>query len=427
MRVRVVDHKLSRRDFARLSAASVAAMLASGCRDVGRRATQLRFWNGFTGPDGITMLSIIRAFNASQDDVQVTMQRTEWATYYNKLFVAGLGGRAPEVFVVQVDSLERFVWGKLLEPVDPLFAGPNPLDASDFDANVLASARRGKVTYSLPLDVHPMGVYYNKTLFEKAGIARPPETRSEFLDACHRIRSGTGTSSVWGFVYEWLRVNLYSLVRQWGGSIVSDDFRTVTIDSPECRAALEFAASLIHEEKVASPIENTAGMIGFRQGRVGMLWGGIFLLNEIRKQTDLHYGGAEMPQLGPRRATWGGSHQLCLRAGVSERERDAAFTFMRYLSDHSLAWAEAGQVPVRKSLRETDAFRAMTMQSTFARQIPYVEYPPSTPFTFEYQTAFDLAGEAVLRRAKTPAEALAEAATSIRAAIARFDARGGVA
>ena len=422
-----VDHTLSRRDFARVSAASVTAMLASGCRDVGSRATRLRFWNGFTGPDGVTMLSIIRAFNASQDAVQVTMQRTEWSTYYNKLFVAGLGGRAPEVFVVQVDSLERFVWGKLLEPLDALFEGPDALDADDFDANVLAAARRGSRTVSLPLDVHPMGVYYNKTLFARAQIARPPETREEFLDACHRLRAGSGTASVWGFVFEWLRINLYSLVRQWNGTIVSDDFRTVTIDSPECRAALEFAASLIHEEKVASPIENTSALIGFRQGRVGMLWGGIFLLNEMRKQTDLDYGAAEMPQLGPRRATWGGSHQLCLRAGVSERERAAALTFMRYLSDHSLAWAEAGQVPVRRSLRETDRFRAMTIQSTFARQIPYVEYPPSTPFTFEYQTAFDLASEAVLRRAATPAQALDVAATSIRAAIARFHARGGAA
>lgn len=422
------ERRLSRRAFTRLTAAaSIAALVQSGCRDLGSRATHIRFWNGFTGPDGVTMLGIIKQFNAMHDDVQVAMQRTEWGTYYNKLFVAGLGGRAPEVFVVQADSLERFVWGKLLEPIDAIFAGPDAIDENDIDANVLASARRGKVTYALPLDVHPMGVYYNKAMFAKAGIAKPPVTREEFFDACHKLKSGSGTSSVWGFVYEWLRINCYGLLRQWNGTIVSDDFQTVTIDSAESRAALEFAASLIGEHRVASPIENTAALIGFRQGRVGMVWGGTFLLNEMMKQTDLALGAAVMPQLGPRRATWAGSHQMCVRKGIGEREQKAAHAFMKYLSDHSLAWAAAGQVPVRKSLREGDAFKTMMVQSTFAEQIPFCEYMPSTPFTFEYQTEFDLACEAVLRGVKTPAEALTTAAARIRTAVARFDRGGGVA
>jgi multiple sugar transport system substrate-binding protein len=65
------------------------------------------FWNGFTGPDGRTMLALVRRFNEENPDVQVTMQRMAWATYYNKLFV-GLGGRAPEISVLQSDAFARF-------------------------------------------------------------------------------------------------------------------------------------------------------------------------------------------------------------------------------------------------------------------------------------------------------------------------------
>src|ERR1700750_2087616 len=88
-------------------------LVPAGCdRDQSGRASDpidLRFWNGFTGPDGRTMLEIVKKFNESHPDIHVTMQRMEWGTYYNKLFVAGLGGRAPEVFVIQTDSLSRFM------------------------------------------------------------------------------------------------------------------------------------------------------------------------------------------------------------------------------------------------------------------------------------------------------------------------------
>ena len=60
----------------------------------GKVPITIRFWNGFTGPDGRAMLGLIKQFNDANPDINVTMQRMDWGLYYNKLFVAGLGGRA---------------------------------------------------------------------------------------------------------------------------------------------------------------------------------------------------------------------------------------------------------------------------------------------------------------------------------------------
>jgi multiple sugar transport system substrate-binding protein len=151
-----------------------------------------------------------------------------------------------------------------------------------------------------------------------------------------------------------------------------------------------------------------------------MVWCGTFILSEFRNQTDLDYGAAEMPQLGPQQGTWAGSHMLCLRSGLTDQERAASEKFVRYLSDHSLDWADAGQVPVRKKLRDDPRFQAMPVQSTFARQIPYAKPMPSTTFTREYQAAWDPAVESVLRGDRSAADALKEAATAIRLAASRF-------
>src|SRR5687767_10795549 len=100
---------------------AVACVAISGCDagDVtGDDKVTLRFWNGFTGPDGRTMLALVKRFNEQNADVHVVMQRMEWGTYYNKLFVSNLGGRAPQVFVVHTDNLTRFHRAGFLRPMD---------------------------------------------------------------------------------------------------------------------------------------------------------------------------------------------------------------------------------------------------------------------------------------------------------------------
>ena len=183
---------VTRRTFLRnLAAPAIAAAgaLASGCTGGSGRKTIVRYWNGFTGPDGRTMLRIVQRFNAANPDVQVVMQRMDWATYYNKLFVAGLGGRAPELFVLQTHSVPRFAQASFVRPVDDLASRGRDIDIGDIDANVWQAVSVGGKHYGIPLDVWPVGMYYNRRMFVEAGVvdaqgnAKPPTDRAEFLEA----------------------------------------------------------------------------------------------------------------------------------------------------------------------------------------------------------------------------------------------------
>src|SRR3954470_12247589 len=144
--------------------------------------TELRFWNGFTGPDGRKMLEIVKRFNAQNPDVHVIMQRMEWATYYNKVFVANLGGRGPDVFVIHTDHISRFQQAGFLRPTDDI-----GIDFNDFDANVWQNSQRDGKHWTIPLDIHLLGMFYNRRLFKEAGIDRPPANRAQFLDAARRL------------------------------------------------------------------------------------------------------------------------------------------------------------------------------------------------------------------------------------------------
>ncbi|MCQ4657126.1 extracellular solute-binding protein, partial [Enterococcus faecium] len=44
-------------------------------------------------------------------------------------------------------------------------------------------------TYAIPMESGLIGVYYNKDLFEKAGVKEFPETWTEFLDAIKKLKA----------------------------------------------------------------------------------------------------------------------------------------------------------------------------------------------------------------------------------------------
>lgn len=379
---------------------------------------ELGFWNGFTGPDGRVMLGIVRTFNAANPDARVTLQRMDWGTYYNKLLVACTDGRGPDVFVSHASSLTRLVAAGIVDVADDVYtdapidlaSGPpahSPSDAPplcDFAPVVLEQLRFGGHYMGLALDVHPQGLYVNTDLLAAAGITDVPRSAREFVAAARRLR----TDTLWGFSLTNWRFNYFSLLPQYAGRLIGPAGEP-TLDTPQNIAALETLVSFVRPDPLAPDPENNLGWVGFRQRKIAMVCDGVYMLGDLKRLSGLSYAAVPFPQFGPYPGTHGDSHVLCLRKGLPARSREAAVRFIRYLSSRSLAWADAGQVPARNSVRHTDAFRAMAVQYQMSLQLPYVQYPPRTPILFELQGEVDTAVERALRGRATPAQALAEA------------------
>ena len=417
----------SRRAVLRAGLGLAASAALAGCGQLDLTGGGLRFWNGFTGPDGRTMLGIVRGFNDAHPDAGVTMQRLDWATYYSKLFVAGLSERSPEVFVLHREQVPRFAGAGLVRPLDDLVAadgrGAIAVPPGDFDANVWAATSFDGTRYAVPLDIHPSGMFYNKDIFDRAGVAEPPTDRAGFLAALRAIKRLD--AGLWGIVFADQRIVAYTAMRQFGGSLVSDDGRTSLIDSPQNAEAWQFLVDLIAEGLAPLPSDYGA-WAGFKQGRVGVVLHGIYMIGDLKKQSDLRWAAAPTPTFGTQPGVWASSHCLCLRPDLEGETLAASAAFVAYLSDHSLTWADAGQVPVRKSLRQTPAFAAMAAQSAFARQIPIAQYPPGVRYLDEMMTAFDFALDKTLRREQTPAEGLARLGREVQGIIDRYAREGGL-
>ncbi len=199
---------------------------------------------------------------------------------------------------------------------------------------------------------------------------------------------------------------------QFDGRYLDDQGQPV-LNSPQNVAALQFLADLHNKQHVTPPPDNQLGWTGFRQKKVGMVWDGVFMLGDLKELNagadagdHIDYIGAPIPTIGNHPGTYADSHCLCIRANLTPDKREAAERFIRYMSEHSLNWANAGQVPARISVRANPKFKQMQVQYAFSKQIPWMIYPPRIDTVFELQTEIRLAVEKVIRGNDTAQHAL---------------------
>ncbi len=379
----------------------------------------LNYWNGFTGPDGKTMGILVRQFQAQNPDIQVKMQLIPWSTYYNKLTLSLAYGGAPDVFIMQAARFPEFASYHTLAPLTQFYADAQPpLGAKDFAPIPWRETFYQGTQYALPLDTHPLGLYYNTALFQKAGIvdtqgnALPPTTLAQFLADAKKLTrdtDGDGRPDQWGFVFTNQHTNWLTFAHQYGGDILAPGGTRGAMASPAGIASTQLMVDFIYKYKIAPRPEGVDAWLAFRQGKAAMALEGIYMLSSLQEQPGLQFAGAPIPQFGPKPGVWGGSHLLCQPVGIAPARAQAAWRLMRFLSDHSLLWGAAGQVPARRAVEQSPAFRALPVQSQFARQIGFVVYDPQISRGDSLNQFADPAIEAALLQLQTPQAAMQDA------------------
>jgi|GEM_PF-363088 len=161
----------------------------------------------------------------------------------------------------------------------------------DWFANSLRNGRyRGK-TYSIPLHLTCNLLFYNKTMFAKAGIDKPPSTWDEFLAVAKKLtrgdQYGVSLNSDPGYLSPWM---LQNGVKYWIPS-------SKQIMTPERAAieAMQFQHDLIYKHKVSPAPSATSDYEGpeklFVAKRAAMILSGPWDFAPIKQTApDLDYG-----------------------------------------------------------------------------------------------------------------------------------------
>ncbi len=330
-------------------ATSAPSANAGACADIAQNQS-VTMWSPLTGPDGKFMTALADRFSA-ENGMGIKVTHLPQPEYMAKLQAAAAAKNLPEMSIIHYENLAELVIRGVAKPwTDEVKAQIGDVQA-DFPAELWAAGDYNGQRYLLPLDVHPLVLYYNKDMFKAAGLPEPgakPMTKAEFEKAIETLnKNGVAGISI-GTAFQtsaWFQ----ALIRQFGGAMANADGTQATFNSDAGVQALEYLADL---KKKYSPGPSGAGdpeVKVFQQGKAAMVIHGPWHITDMEKLGFVGY--APMPQIGDKYAVWGGSHEMVLTTD-DKAKAAAAGCWMSWLSKNSLEWAKAGQVPIRKSVRE---------------------------------------------------------------------------
>jgi multiple sugar transport system substrate-binding protein len=373
----------------------------------------LTFWNGFTGGDGPVMKSLVDKFNSANPNIKVTMNVYEWADYYQKVPAAVSTGNGPDLGIMHVDQVATNAARGVVLPLDDL-AKSLQLNEADFSPPVWQAGVYNAKRYAIPLDVHPLGMFYNKKVLQTAGLdpEKPPTTKDEYLAALDKLKA-KGIQGHWATPFPFTgTLQFEALTWQFGGQLFDEKATKPLFAEQPGVQALTFLTDLVKNGYSPKNVAQDADLIALQNGKNAFNWNGIWTINTLRGVKGMEWGVSALPTIGTQPAAWAGSHQF---VQFKQRTQDAnklqaGKVFINYISQQSLEWAKAGQVPARKEIRDSAEFAALKEQAAIGTQIDNLHFPPSVPGIPDALATVDTAvNEAILLR-KEPGKALADAA-----------------
>jgi multiple sugar transport system substrate-binding protein len=212
---------------------------------------------------------LVTEFNASSKTAQLDVT---WGGDQAKLIAAQ---KAPDI--IATGDLYVETQKDLLTDLNPYIAKSSDLNLADFYPQMLTPLKLSGKQLALPLRFNVGMLYYNKDLFDAAGVKYPTAnwTQQQYIDAATKMTKAEagkatqwGASTTLGWWGEWL-----IHVRQSGGEIMKGN--TVTLDTPRAIAGLQFFYDKTTggKYKIApGPKDDNLG--GFAGGKTAMEYGG---------------------------------------------------------------------------------------------------------------------------------------------------------
>ena len=431
---RSTERGLSRRQFLGIGAGAGAGLLLAACggsktppgqgggaasselfgsgADYSGPNVKLAFWNGFTGGDGAFMRKLVDQFNSEHQNIKVSMNVLQWADFYPKVPTAVQSGNGPDIAIMHIDQLATNAARRIIIPLDPVAQLLN-LQESDFYPQVWQAGIYKGNRYGIPLDTHPLLFFYNNKALQQAGLDGPPTDQASFEAALKAMKS-KGVQYPFWMPSDWpAHLIWWTLIHQFGGTPYNQDATQAQFNSDAGVQALNWMVDQAKQGYSPKNIALDAQAIAFRQGKNSLTWDGIWTMQQWNQVKGLDWGAAPIPKIGSQEAVWASSHNFVVtkQASSDKNKAQAAKVFIKWISDHSMDWAKSGQVPARKTIRESAEFQQLQVQSIAAKELEFVKFPPAVPGIGEItMPTFQLAvNEAVLGK-QAPKAAL-DAAT----------------
>jgi multiple sugar transport system substrate-binding protein len=367
-------------------------MLGAPAPALAQAPVEVRLWTLLSGGDGARMRAIIDEFNANQRAVRVVSTTLKWGEpFYTKLITSAVVGEGPDVATVHLSRLPNLAGGGVLRPIGAAELAAAGLKGSDYFPRQWEKSQYAGANYAVPLDLHPLVLYYNKTLAGQAGLldaagGLKPIVGYDALTAAFRsVRERTGKA---GLAME-AGQGSYAIWRLWLSLLAQRKVKLIENGRFVYGAAgveeLARVSAWFTKGYAPAGLDYPASTSQFMGGGAGFMINGVWEVPEVVRATKqgtlgFEYGIVPLPRLYQDASVWTDSHAFAMpanegRPAAPDKVR-AVLAFVAFVSRHSMGWAEGGHVPAYRPVAESAEARALMPNALYAAAARNVVYDP---------------------------------------------------
>ena len=242
--------------------------------------TEITYFTFSAAPDHLDHLDeMIADFEDENKDITVKVETAGWDDYFNKLQVNISGDLAPDVFELNYENFVTYASKGALYNMDTLVADDSSFSPDIYYPKSYGSFSYKNTQYGLPETFSTVVLFYNKDLFDKAGLEYPKESWNwdDAIAAAKEIRDED--EDIWGLFSDVQFWEFYKKIAQNGGSVF-DEAGNVVIDSPENIEALQTMLDIESKYNIMPTDAQMGGVSDgdlFLSGKLGMLVSGIWM------------------------------------------------------------------------------------------------------------------------------------------------------
>ncbi|GEM_PF-357796 len=276
---------------------------------------------------------------------------------YAVQYASGSGGDVYEYETKQI--LHYATLGAFLN-LDPYVAKSTVMKPADFFPVIWNKCHINGHLYAAPEETTPVAVYYNKDLFQAAGVKPPPTSWADaswdwnaFLDTAQKLSKpdktqfGVTISTWWVYSLPWIWSN--------GGHEVDEALTKATFNTPGVIGGWQYLRDLRWKYNVwAQPKQKDAG---FNVGGDAMFLSGPYSIPGLRAGAKVPWAVGALPK--GKAGVWTRDPANCYTIWAGSKNKDEAFQFLEFLSGPEgqlILGQSARGIPARKSVATSKAF-----------------------------------------------------------------------
>lgn len=210
--------------------------------------------------------------------IKVDVQVKEWDSYWTLLEAGASGGDMPDVFWMHSNNSQMYMKNNKLLKLDDYIEKSDKVDMSNYMSEITELYTYDGSYYAVPKDYDTIALWYNKKMFDDAGLSYPDETWTwdDLYDAAKKLTNG----DQYGFCMNTSndQDTYYNMVYSMGGYIVNDDHTKSGYDDANTIKAMDYVGKLLKDCcPPATTMSETGTDVMFQSGTVAMITQGSWM------------------------------------------------------------------------------------------------------------------------------------------------------